>query len=195
MCIEPAHKSNPRQTREEKSANGEQQMDRHGGEHMDPVQLRRILRLRNLLLRAQVQPRLRPIHPRHRLRLQGHRRQRRRTLRPPLLRRRRQPRPILLLRRAVGGPGLRRDPVLRGLLPHVAVGGRTVTRPPVALMCFYMLMAAHATSFFNTANVVTGVNNFPNYRGTIVGIMKVRFVLSSFLISNSIGIFFFCNYA
>ncbi|XP_058195030.1 protein NUCLEAR FUSION DEFECTIVE 4-like [Rhododendron vialii] len=47
-----------------------------------------------------------------------------------------------------------------------------VPRPPVALMCFYMLMAAHATSFFNTANVVTGVNNFPNYRGTIVGIMK-----------------------
>ncbi|KAH7856693.1 hypothetical protein Vadar_004361 [Vaccinium darrowii] len=47
-----------------------------------------------------------------------------------------------------------------------------VPRPHVALMCFYMLMAAHAQSFFNTANVVTGVNNFPNYRGTIVGIMK-----------------------
>ncbi|KAG8388654.1 hypothetical protein BUALT_Bualt02G0147800 [Buddleja alternifolia] len=45
-------------------------------------------------------------------------------------------------------------------------------RPPVAVMCLYMLLAAHAMTFFNTANVVTGVNNFSNYRGTIVGIMK-----------------------
>ncbi|PIM99597.1 hypothetical protein CDL12_27908 [Handroanthus impetiginosus] len=45
-------------------------------------------------------------------------------------------------------------------------------RPPAAIMCFYMLLAAHATTFFNTANVVTGVHNFSSYRGTIVGIMK-----------------------
>ncbi|KAL0384993.1 UNVERIFIED_CONTAM: hypothetical protein Sradi_2893600 [Sesamum radiatum] len=45
-------------------------------------------------------------------------------------------------------------------------------RPPPAVMCFYMLLAAHAMTFFNTANVVTGVHNFPNYSGTIVGIMK-----------------------
>ncbi|KAL3819348.1 hypothetical protein ACJIZ3_005253 [Penstemon smallii] len=44
--------------------------------------------------------------------------------------------------------------------------------PPVAVMCLYMLLAAHASTFFNTANVVTGVHNFPNYSGTIVGIMK-----------------------
>ncbi|KAK4427222.1 hypothetical protein Salat_1491100 [Sesamum alatum] len=51
---------------------------------------------------------------------------------------------------------------VNGLLP----------RPPLLVMCFYMLLAAHAMTFFNTANVVTGVHNFPNYSGTIVGIMK-----------------------
>lgn len=49
-----------------------------------------------------------------------------------------------------------------------------VPRPPVPLMCFYMLLAAHAQTFFNTANVVTAVENFPDHRGTVVGIMKVR---------------------
>ncbi|CAL5372473.1 unnamed protein product [Camellia sinensis] len=47
-----------------------------------------------------------------------------------------------------------------------------VPPPPVPVMCLYMLVAAHAQSFFNTANVVTAVHNFPNYGGTIVGIMK-----------------------
>lgn len=47
-------------------------------------------------------------------------------------------------------------------------------RPPVPVMCLFMLVAAHAQSFFNTANVVTGVRNFPRYSGTIVGIMKVN---------------------
>ncbi|PON93316.1 Major facilitator [Trema orientale] len=47
-----------------------------------------------------------------------------------------------------------------------------IPRPPVSVMCFFMLLAAHAQSFFNTANVVTGVRNFPYYSGTIVGIMK-----------------------
>lgn len=48
-----------------------------------------------------------------------------------------------------------------------------IPRPPVPAMCLFMLLAAHAQSFFNTANVVTGVRNFPYYSGTIVGIMKV----------------------
>ncbi|XP_027334868.1 protein NUCLEAR FUSION DEFECTIVE 4-like [Abrus precatorius] len=43
---------------------------------------------------------------------------------------------------------------------------------PVPLMCLFMFVAAHAQSYFNTSNVVTGVHNFPNYSGTIVGIMK-----------------------
>ena len=49
-----------------------------------------------------------------------------------------------------------------------------VGRLPVPLMCFFMFLAAHAQTFFNTANVVTAVQNFPNNRGTVVGIMKVE---------------------
>ncbi|CAL5362122.1 unnamed protein product [Camellia sinensis] len=47
-----------------------------------------------------------------------------------------------------------------------------INRPPVPVMCCFMLMAAHAQTFFNTANVVTAVHNFPDYSGTVVGIMK-----------------------
>lgn len=56
-------------------------------------------------------------------------------------------------------------------LMWAAVAG-VFPRPPLPAMCFFMLVAAHAQSFFNTANVVTGVRNFPSYSGTIVGIMK-----------------------
>ncbi|KAK2377656.1 protein NUCLEAR FUSION DEFECTIVE [Trifolium repens] len=49
-----------------------------------------------------------------------------------------------------------------GLLPPV----------PVPIMCLFMFVTAHGQSFFNTSNVVTGVHNFPNYSGTIVGILK-----------------------
>ncbi|CAI0399155.1 unnamed protein product [Linum tenue] len=44
--------------------------------------------------------------------------------------------------------------------------------PPVPVMCLFMILAAHAQSFFNTANVVTSVRNFRQYSGTAVGIMK-----------------------
>ncbi|GAB4845553.1 hypothetical protein Ancab_038958 [Ancistrocladus abbreviatus] len=47
-----------------------------------------------------------------------------------------------------------------------------IDRPPVPLMCLFMFLAAHAQTFFNTANVVTAVHNFPDFSGTIVGIMK-----------------------
>ncbi|KAK6249905.1 Nodulin-like - like 7 [Theobroma cacao] len=47
-----------------------------------------------------------------------------------------------------------------------------IPRPPVVGMCLFMLLAAHAQSFFNTANVVTAVRNFPDYSGTAVGLMK-----------------------
>ncbi|PKA49360.1 hypothetical protein AXF42_Ash014262 [Apostasia shenzhenica] len=49
---------------------------------------------------------------------------------------------------------------------------RIISRPPVALMCLFMFLAAHAQTFFNTADVVTAVRNFPGHRGTAVGIMK-----------------------
>ncbi|KAI3726915.1 hypothetical protein L1987_66722 [Smallanthus sonchifolius] len=48
----------------------------------------------------------------------------------------------------------------------------TINRPPVPVMCVFMLLAAHGVTFLNTANVVTAVINFPNHSGTIVGIMK-----------------------
>ncbi|KAF5476921.1 hypothetical protein F2P56_003610 [Juglans regia] len=47
-----------------------------------------------------------------------------------------------------------------------------IPRPSVPAMCLFMLVAAHAATFFNTSNVVTGVRNFSNYSGTIVGIIK-----------------------
>ncbi|KAM1789080.1 hypothetical protein ACFX11_039274 [Malus domestica] len=56
-------------------------------------------------------------------------------------------------------------------LMWAAVAG-VIPRPPVPVMCLFMFVAAHAVSFFNTSNVVTGVRNFPYYKGTIVGIMK-----------------------
>ncbi|XP_028784079.1 protein NUCLEAR FUSION DEFECTIVE 4 [Neltuma alba] len=52
-----------------------------------------------------------------------------------------------------------------------AVAG-VIPPTPVPVMCVFILVAAHAQSFFNTSNVVTGVRNFPHYGGTIVGIMK-----------------------
>ncbi|MQM05974.1 hypothetical protein Taro_038793 [Colocasia esculenta] len=75
-----------------------------------------------------------------------------------------------------GGPG----PVLAvgaalGFLGYfpiwLAVTG-AVPRPPVPLMCFLMFIAANASTFFNTADVVTAARNFPDNRGTVVGIMK-----------------------
>ncbi|XP_074315022.1 protein NUCLEAR FUSION DEFECTIVE 4-like [Silene latifolia] len=47
-----------------------------------------------------------------------------------------------------------------------------IPRPPVPVMCLFMFIAAQSQTFFNTANVVTGVLNFPDYSGTIVGILK-----------------------
>ncbi|KAI4343819.1 hypothetical protein L6164_011126 [Bauhinia variegata] len=47
-----------------------------------------------------------------------------------------------------------------------------IHRPPVAVMCFFAWLAADGQTFLNTTNVVTGLLNFPQYGGTIVGIMK-----------------------
>ncbi|RAL47631.1 hypothetical protein DM860_011369 [Cuscuta australis] len=54
---------------------------------------------------------------------------------------------------------------------YLAVVG-AIPRPPVAVMSIFMFIAAHSQTFFNTANVVTAVLNFPDYGGTVVGIMK-----------------------
>ena len=56
-----------------------------------------------------------------------------------------------------------------------------IQRPPVPLMCLFMLLSSHSMPFFSTANTVSGVQNFPEYSGTIVGIMKVYTYLSAIL--------------
>lgn len=57
-------------------------------------------------------------------------------------------------------------------LMWAAVDG-LIRRPPVAVMYLFMLLASHGQSFFNTADVVTSVRNFPQFSGAAVGIMKV----------------------
>uniref|UniRef100_A0A1J3GVY8 Putative transporter MCH1 n=1 Tax=Noccaea caerulescens TaxID=107243 RepID=A0A1J3GVY8_NOCCA len=47
-----------------------------------------------------------------------------------------------------------------------------IGKPPVPLMCLFMFLAAQSQTFFNTANVVSAVENFADYGGTAVGIMK-----------------------
>ncbi|CAN8304768.1 unnamed protein product [Cochlearia groenlandica] len=47
-----------------------------------------------------------------------------------------------------------------------------INRPPVPVMCLFMFVAAQSLTFLNTANVVSSVENFSDYGGTAVGIMK-----------------------
>ncbi|KAI4336054.1 hypothetical protein L6164_014630 [Bauhinia variegata] len=47
-----------------------------------------------------------------------------------------------------------------------------IHRPPVAVVCFFAWLGSNGQTFLNTTNVVTGLRNFPEYSGTIVGIMK-----------------------
>uniref|UniRef100_A0A1D1Z3U2 Putative transporter MCH1 n=1 Tax=Anthurium amnicola TaxID=1678845 RepID=A0A1D1Z3U2_9ARAE len=73
------------------------------------------------------------------------------------------PRPVLAVGAALS---------FAGFFPlWLAVTG-AVPPPPVPLMCLFMFVASIATTFFNTANVVTAAHNFPDNRGTVVGIMK-----------------------
>ncbi|XP_071710847.1 protein NUCLEAR FUSION DEFECTIVE 4-like [Rutidosis leptorrhynchoides] len=53
-----------------------------------------------------------------------------------------------------------------------------IYRPHVVFMCLFMFLAAQAHTFFNTANIVVALRNFPDYGGTTVGIMKGFFGLS-----------------
>uniref|UniRef100_A0A0D9Y1V5 Uncharacterized protein n=1 Tax=Leersia perrieri TaxID=77586 RepID=A0A0D9Y1V5_9ORYZ len=60
-----------------------------------------------------------------------------------------------------------------GYLPiWLAVTGIAAAPQPLPLICLYMLLAAQAQTFLNTADVVTAVENFPDRRGTVIGIMK-----------------------
>lgn len=48
-----------------------------------------------------------------------------------------------------------------------------IRKPPVPVMCLFMFIAAQSLTFLNTANVVSSLENFADYGGTAVGIMKV----------------------
>ena len=86
---------------------------------MDPVQLRCILHLLHLLLRIKIKSGLRPINAGHRVCLQGHRRQRRDPLWPPLRLRHTQSFPTPPW--AMGGPRGGCDPMLHRLFFHVGL--------------------------------------------------------------------------
>uniref|UniRef100_A0A2N9G741 Major facilitator superfamily (MFS) profile domain-containing protein n=1 Tax=Fagus sylvatica TaxID=28930 RepID=A0A2N9G741_FAGSY len=64
-----------------------------------------------------------------------------------------------------------------------------IERPPVALMCLFMFLSTHSSAFFTTANVVTGLQNFPQSGGTIVGIMKGFLGISGAILIQVYGIF------
>ncbi|KAL0364643.1 UNVERIFIED_CONTAM: hypothetical protein Sangu_0561900 [Sesamum angustifolium] len=123
-----------------------------GGQHLDTVQLRRHLLLRYLLPHPQIHPSLRPIHPRLHLRLQGHRRQ-----------------PLSILGPWVVHAAGAIQCFVGYFFMWLAVTG-AIARPNVVVMCVFMFVASQAQTFFNTANVVTSVHNFPDYSGTMVGL-------------------------
>lgn len=81
--------------------------------------------------------------------------------------------------------------VLSSLLySYIVVLGRHLVGGPwvVHVVCFLsVLLASYMQTFFNTTSVLTGVQNFLNFDGTIVGIMKVHFSIFH-LITPSIGI-------
>lgn len=93
-----------------------------GGEHMDPVHQRVTLHILHLLTNHKVNAALRSVNTRIRIRLQGHRSQRRRPLRPPL----RLPGPQNY-DRALAPPPFGLGPMLLGLFSHVGRRRRTLT--------------------------------------------------------------------
>ncbi|KAG6551713.1 hypothetical protein Mapa_006802 [Marchantia paleacea] len=57
------------------------------------------------------------------------------------------------------------------LMMWLSVTGR-VSPPALWQMCLYMFLSANGQTYFNTATVVTCVQNFPRSRGIIIGLMK-----------------------
>uniref|UniRef100_A0ACD6A8Y2 Uncharacterized protein n=1 Tax=Avena sativa TaxID=4498 RepID=A0ACD6A8Y2_AVESA len=57
------------------------------------------------------------------------------------------------------------------LMIYLAIDGRTA-RPPVWLMCIYICVGANSQSFANTGALVTCVQNFPESRGVVLGLLK-----------------------
>ncbi|XP_057519816.1 protein NUCLEAR FUSION DEFECTIVE 4-like isoform X1 [Amaranthus tricolor] len=68
-----------------------------------------------------------------------------------------------------------------------------IPKPPVGVMCGFMFLAAHSQTFFNTWNVVNSVQNFPDYSGTVVGLMKGFLGLSGAILIQIFKVFFSGN--
>ncbi|KAJ3674569.1 hypothetical protein LUZ60_005185 [Juncus effusus] len=77
-----------------------------------------------------------------------------------------------------------------GYLPiWLAVSGR-IEHVSAYWICICMLIAAQSQTFFNTADVVTAVENFPDRRGTVIGIMKGFLGLSGAILVQTHRTFF-----
>jgi Nodulin-like len=57
------------------------------------------------------------------------------------------------------------------LMIYLAITGR-VAAPRVWMMCLYICIGANSQSFANTGALVTCVKNFPESRGTVLGLLK-----------------------
>ncbi|XP_078181119.1 protein NUCLEAR FUSION DEFECTIVE 4-like isoform X1 [Carex rostrata] len=57
------------------------------------------------------------------------------------------------------------------LMIYLAITGR-IAAPKVWMMCLYICIGANSQSFANTGALVTCVKNFPESRGTVLGLLK-----------------------
>ncbi|XP_057863192.2 protein NUCLEAR FUSION DEFECTIVE 4 [Cryptomeria japonica] len=64
------------------------------------------------------------------------------------------------------------------------VTGRLAT-PALWEMCVFICVAINGQTYYNTASIVTCVNNFPGNRGIVVGLMKGCLGLSSAILSTA----------
>ncbi|KAF2289864.1 hypothetical protein GH714_038939 [Hevea brasiliensis] len=64
----------------------------------------------------------------------------------------------------------------------IAVTGR-IAKPHVWQMCLYMCLATNSASYPNTAALVTSVRNFPESRGSVIGLLKGLIGLSGAILT------------
>ncbi|GMG99440.1 hypothetical protein Nepgr_001280 [Nepenthes gracilis] len=145
----------------------------HGVRHPPHlIRFRSNVHVRPLLRGHKILPRLRPIHPEPPQLLQGPRRQRRRLsglimeVTPPWV--------VLIMGAALNFFGY--------FMIWLGVTGR-ISRPAVWQMCLYICIGANSQAFANTGALVTCVKNFPESRGSVLGLLKGYVGLSGAIIT------------